>query len=104
MMWCISFILRAAICLIELRRTGVPDCKNLLDQLLAGEVKATFVEGMGCPGGCVGGPKRIVDKSIGKDAVNREAYDSSIKVPVNSEILMDLLRGCGGFAAQRVDV
>lgn len=79
----------------QVEADGVPDCKKLLDQLLAGEVKATFVEGMGCPGGCVGGPKRIVDKKIGKDAVNKEAYDSSIKIPINSEILMDLLQRCG---------
>lgn len=79
----------------KVQADGVPDCKKLLDQLLAGEEKATFVEGMGCPGGCVGGPKRNVDKELGKEAVNKEAYSSAIKIPVNSEILVDLLHRIG---------
>lgn len=74
---------------------GAANCKKLIEQLLNGEVKATFIEGMGCDGGCVGGPKRIVDKELGTEAVNKEAYDSAIKIPVNSEILMDLLKRIG---------
>ncbi len=79
----------------KVQADGVPDCKKLLEKLLSGEVKATFVEGMGCPGGCVGGPKRNVDREAGKEAVNKEAYDSAIKVPVNSEILIDLMHRIG---------
>lgn len=79
----------------SVQASGVPDCKKLLDQLRNHEIKATFVEGMGCPGGCVGGPKRNVDIEVGKEAVNQEAYSSAIKVPVNSEILMSLLRQIG---------
>ena len=79
----------------KVQADGVPDCRKLLDKLMAGEVKATCVEGMGCPGGCVGGPKRNVDKELGKEAVNREAYGSAIKIPVHSEILRDLLHRIG---------
>lgn len=79
----------------RVQASGVPDCRKLLKQLQSHEVKATFVEGMGCPGGCVGGPKRIVDVDTGKEAVNQEAYSSAIKVPVNSEVLMSLLRQIG---------
>ena len=79
----------------KVQADGVPDCRKLLDKLMAGEVKATFVEGMGCPGGCVGGPKRNIDRELGKEAVNKEAYSSAIKIPVHSEILRDLLHRIG---------
>lgn len=79
----------------SVQASGVPNCKKLLEQLRTHEIKATFVEGMGCPGGCVGGPKRIVDVEVGKEAVNQEAYSSAIKVPVNSEVLKSLLRQIG---------
>lgn len=79
----------------KVQADGVPDCRKLLDKLMSGEVKATFVEGMGCAGGCVGGPKRNVDKELGKEAVNIEAYSSAIKIPVHSEVLLDLLRRLG---------
>ncbi|WP_417921879.1 [Fe-Fe] hydrogenase large subunit C-terminal domain-containing protein, partial [Clostridioides difficile] len=31
-----------------------------LKKVLNKEIEATFIEGMGCVGGCVGGPKRIL--------------------------------------------
>ena len=46
---------------------------------------------MGCVGGCVGGPKSLVPPETGKDAVDKFAYDSSIKVPVHSEALDHVL-------------
>ena len=79
----------------KVQADGVPDCKKLLEDLISGEKNATFVEGMGCPGGCVGGPKRNIDRERGKEAVNKEAYSSAIKIPVNSEILVDLLHRIG---------
>lgn len=79
----------------KVQADGVPDCKILLEKLVSGEEKANFIEGMGCPGGCVGGPKRMIEKDLGKEAVNRVAYDSAIKIPVNSEILLDLLKRIG---------
>lgn len=79
----------------KVQADGVPDCRKLLDKLMSGEEKATFVEGMGCPGGCVGGPKRNIDRELGKQAVNREAYSSAIKIPIHSEIMLDLFRRIG---------
>lgn len=38
---------------------GVPACKTLLEQIRQGDLTANFFEGMGCKGGCVGGPKRF---------------------------------------------
>lgn len=74
---------------------GVKDCRIMLEQLEKGEIRASFIEGMGCPGGCVGGPKAIIDREQGRIAVNEVAYDSAIKIPVNSEVLEETLHQLG---------
>ena len=54
-------------------------------------IDANFLEGMGCVGGCVGGPKAIIPPEQGKDAADDFAYDSPIKVPVHSSVLDEVL-------------
>lgn len=70
---------------------GVRDCKELLTKALKGEVDANFIEGMGCVGGCVGGPKAIIPKEQGKIAVDNFAYDSPIRVATHSDTLNTVL-------------
>ena len=41
-----------------LRCAGGNECKKALLMLKAGKLKEDFIEGMVCPGGCVGGPSR----------------------------------------------
>lgn len=74
---------------------GVRNCQALLKDLENGNVKASFIEGMGCAGGCVGGPKVIIKSELGKKAVDKEAYSSAIKIPVHSKILMNILNNLG---------
>ncbi len=74
---------------------GMRDCKTLLENLQEGKTEASFVEGMGCIGGCVGGPKAIISKEEGKKAVDQVAYDSAIKIPVHSEVLTELMKQIG---------
>lgn len=50
---------------------------------------------MGCIGGCVGGPKVIVNLELGTKAVEKEAYTSAVKIPVHSKILMNTLNNLG---------
>lgn len=70
-----------------IQASGVKDCKELLDKALKGEIDANFLEGMGCIGGCVGGPKAIIPTQLGKEAADEYAYNSAIKVPVHSKVL-----------------
>lgn len=70
---------------------GVKQCKEVLESAIKGTLDANFIEGMGCLGGCVGGPKTLIPASQGRIAVDSIAYDSSIKVPLHSEILDELL-------------
>lgn len=73
------------------KASGIKDCKELLENAIKGNIDANFLEGMGCIGGCVGGPKAIIPTNQGKEAVDAFAYDSAIKVPVHSKILDDVL-------------
>lgn len=70
---------------------GVKECKELLTKAQNGEVDANFIEGMGCVGGCVGGPKSLIDASLGKHRVDEFAEGSNIKVAVDSDCMNKIL-------------
>ncbi|NYC92782.1 iron only hydrogenase large subunit-like protein [Clostridium acetobutylicum] len=74
---------------------GVKDCKDILNKTQAGNIGANFLEGMGCVGGCVGGPKAIVHKDQGRESVNKTAESSEIKISVDSERMKDILSRIG---------
>ncbi|AZV56968.1 [Fe-Fe] hydrogenase large subunit C-terminal domain-containing protein [Clostridium sp. AWRP] len=74
-----------------IQANGIRECKEMLTKVQNGEIKANFIEGMGCIGGCVGGPKAIVLKDEGRDRVNKFAQDSEIKVAVDSECMHGVL-------------
>lgn len=81
---------------------GMVDCKNMLNEVKEGKVTASFIEGMACKGGCVGGPKRNVPVEEGTEAVNKEAYASQIKIPFHGEIMTELLKKCGFNSPQQL--
>lgn len=70
---------------------GVKECKDILNKALSGEVKANFIEGMGCIGSCVGGPKALIAKEQGKIYVDNLAYNSPIKVATHSNTMDEVL-------------
>lgn len=74
---------------------GVKECKELLTKAQNGEVKANFIEGMGCVGGCVGGPKKLIDASSGKRSVDEFAESSKIKVSIDSDCMNEILGRIG---------
>lgn len=71
---------------------GVRECKDLLNKLKEGEFEANFIEGMGCIGGCVGGPKALLPHEEGRKLVNNFADKSSIKVAVDSQCMSSMLQ------------
>ena len=70
---------------------GVRECKDLLNKLKEGKFEANFIEGMGCIGGCVGGPKALLPHEEGRKLVNSFADKSSIKVAVDSQCMSSML-------------
>lgn len=74
---------------------GVKECKELLAKAQNGDVDANFIEGMGCVGGCVGGPKSIISASSGKLMVDDFAEKSKIKVAIDSNCMNEILSRIG---------
>jgi Iron only hydrogenase large subunit, C-terminal domain len=77
---------------------GVPACRELLASLSTREAAAagaTFIEGMGCVGGCVGGPKAVLPKELGRERVDAFALGSEISVATQSECMREVLGRIG---------
>ncbi len=74
---------------------GMVECKKLLKDIHDGNIGANFIEGMGCRGGCVGGPKSLIDKDIAREAVNRYGEETIYKTPADNPYVLDLLHRLG---------
>ncbi|MFW5982254.1 MAG: [Fe-Fe] hydrogenase large subunit C-terminal domain-containing protein, partial [Halanaerobiaceae bacterium] len=75
---------------------GVKECKKILDQLKNGEdIGANFIEGMGCIGGCVGGPKTNIDMEKARDIVNEFGEESLIMTPMDNMNIIKILKESG---------
>lgn len=74
---------------------GVLACRTLIESIRTGEKKANFYEGMGCSGGCVGGPKVLVDKQVGRENVIRYGDMATSETPLDNPYVPELLRRLG---------
>jgi len=108
----VSFSVKTVVNRLEPRRViklkakkvdGVRNCKELLEALSSGkDVNANFIEGMGCEGGCVGGPRTNVDKEISAKIVNEYGEDSLIMTPFDNLNVMKILRQLGANAVEDI--
>lgn len=74
---------------------GVSACKAMINELLAGQTNANFYEGMGCNGGCVGGPKAILPASEGRVHVNEYGDTATYPTPLDNPYVIELLHRLG---------
>lgn len=74
---------------------GVKECKEILDKLKNGVVEANFIEGMGCKGGCVGGPRANIEVPKATELVNQYGSDSPYKSPVDNDKISVILERIG---------
>lgn len=74
---------------------GVPACKAMIEQLNSGKADANFFEGMGCVGGCVGGPKAILDRERGRELVELYGDEAACKTPLENPYVTELLHRLG---------
>lgn len=79
---------------------GVKECKEMLNNIQNGIVAGNFIEGMGCVGGCVGGPKAIIPRDQGKESVDTFAENSAIKVAYDSSVMNAMLDKLGIFTIE----
>jgi iron only hydrogenase large subunit-like protein len=74
---------------------GVVECKALLNDIKNGIITDNFLEGMGCVGGCVGGPKVLINKEEGTLHVNNYGKEAAYKTPVDNPYVIELLNRLG---------
>jgi len=74
---------------------GVPGCKKLLHDVLEGKVTANFIEGMGCVGGCVGGPRALIPAEEGRKNVRRYGDEAAYPTPIDNPFVIELLHRLG---------
>lgn len=74
---------------------GVAACKQMINDLLEGKTTANFFEGMGCVGGCVGGPKVIINREEGTKHVNDYGDEATYVTPIDNPYVIDLLKRIG---------
>lgn len=74
---------------------GIPACKAMLNDLLAGKRSANFIEGMGCVGGCVGGPKALIPKEEGRKNVYEYGKEATYPTPIDNPYVIELLHRLG---------
>jgi iron only hydrogenase large subunit-like protein len=74
---------------------GVPACKAMINDLLSGNTTANFFEGMGCVGGCVGGPRVLIPHEIGREHVEEYGADAPYLTPIDNPYVIELLHRLG---------
>ena len=74
---------------------GVVECKKLLKEIMEGNIRSNFMEGMGCVGGCVGGPKALIPHKEGTELVNEYGKLASYKTPIDNPQVIELLHQLG---------
>ncbi len=74
---------------------GVPGCREMIQELKEGKSNANFYEGMGCRGGCVGGPKAVTNVEDGTKAVNEYGEAATYQNPAQNPYVIELLHKLG---------
>lgn len=74
---------------------GTKECMEMIRKLKNGEIEANFYEGMGCVGGCVGGPKSILPKEEGTKNVDEYAEKSAFRTPLENPYVLKILERLG---------
>ncbi len=74
---------------------GVQGCRRLIEDVKNGDLRANFIEGMGCSGGCVGGPKSLIDAPLGQAHVALYGEQADFPSPVENPYVIDLLHRLG---------
>ena len=72
---------------------GVKECRGRLETLhIGGKDIANFIEGMGCKGGCVGGPRTNIDTASATKLVNEFGEESFILTPFDNLNVVKILK------------
>jgi iron only hydrogenase large subunit-like protein len=68
---------------------GVKDCNRLLTEMEQGKLEGNFMEGMGCVGGCVGGPGCILPVEKGREQMLKFAREALVNRSYENDSAVD---------------
>ena len=68
---------------------------RIVKDITEGEIKANFMEGMGCVGGCVGGPKALIPYKEGTEHVIEYGDLAAYSTPIDNPHAIELLEQLG---------
>lgn len=74
---------------------GVPACRAMINDIVEGKTKANFFEGMGCVGGCVGGPRALIPHEQGREHVEEYGNSATYPTPIDNPYVIELLHQLG---------
>lgn len=74
---------------------GVKACKEMINDIIAGKAEGNFFEGMGCVGGCVGGPRALIPREEGKENVIAYGESATYPTPIDNPYVIELLHQLG---------
>lgn len=74
---------------------GVKACKEILDKLKENLLEANFVEGMGCKGGCVGGPRSVLNIDSATEVLNKYGKEAVFENPIDNERIAAIMEKSG---------
>ncbi|MGL5695310.1 MAG: [Fe-Fe] hydrogenase large subunit C-terminal domain-containing protein [Peptostreptococcaceae bacterium] len=63
---------------------GAKECTDGLNKIINKEINATFIEGMGCIGGCIGGPKKLIPTEEGVKYLDIYTESTNMKTPFDN--------------------
>ncbi len=79
---------------------GVMACRKMIEQIKKGEFSANFYEGMACEGGCVGGPRAIIDKDAARERVNQYGAQAAYQTPLENPYVLELIEKLGFYTVE----
>lgn len=74
---------------------GVAACRRMIEEIKSGKLTANFYEGMACEGGCVGGPRALIDKDKAKELVNQYGEEAMYQTPLENPYVLALIEKLG---------
>ena len=74
---------------------GIPACRTMMNDIRAGNGGGNFYEGMGCRGGCVGGPRAVTPVEAGRQAVEVYGDAALYRTPAENPYVVELLHRLG---------
>ncbi len=74
---------------------GMIECKKMLKDILDHKIDANFIEGMGCIGGCIGGPKSLIKVNEATEHINDYCKEALYFTPADNPYVMQLLDRLG---------